>query len=256
MKKIIGAQYYTIRDYCQTLEDFDASCKKIHEMGYTKVQLSGIGNFKGEEIKPILDKYGLTVSCTHRSPQNYLDDLEGEIRFHKAIGCKVCGIGAMPGFNSELATIEEFGKNFTQVCEKLKEHDLVFAYHNHAFEFMKIDGRHAYDIICENLKSDNFKLILDVYWLAFAGVNPAKFIREHKDEIACIHFKDLKVLSNSQVTFTEVGQGNLDWDDIIAACEEAEVSEFLVEQDSNWTNDDPFLSLKMSYDFLTTKGFI
>lgn len=256
MDKIIGAQYYTIRDYCQTLEDFDVSCKKVHDMGYKKVQLSGIGNFSGEAIKPILDKYNLTVSCTHRPPQNYLENIDGEIAFHKAIGCKVCGIGAMPGFNAEILTIEEFGKNFTSVCGKLSEHDLVFAYHNHAFEFMKIDGRHAYDVLCENVKSDNFKLILDVYWLAFAGVNPAKFIREHKDNIACVHFKDLKVITNSEVTFTEVGSGNLDWDDIISACVEADVSDILVEQDSNWLNNDPFLSLKTSYDFLTTKGFI
>ena len=57
------------------------------------------------------------------------------------------------------------------------------------------------------------------------------------------------------MTFAEVGQGNLDWDDIFAACSEAGVEEILVEQDSSWANDDPFLSLKMSYDFLATKGF-
>lgn len=255
MEKIIGAQYYTIRDFCQTLDDFDLSCKKVSEMGYTRVQLSGIGNFSGEEIKPILDKYGLAVSCTHRNPQNYLDDLEGEIKFHKTIGCKVCGIGAMPGFNSEIETLVNFGKSFTEVCEKLKENDLIFAYHNHAFEFMKIDGRFAYDILLENVKSDNFKLILDVYWLAYAGINPAKFIREHKDNIACIHFKDLAVLEGSKITFSEVGFGNLDWNDIISACEECNIEHILVEQDSSWANDDPFLSLKLSYDFLKTKGF-
>ena len=50
----IGAQYYTIRDFCQTLEDFRESCKKVAEIGYKTVQLSGIGDFKAEEIKPIL----------------------------------------------------------------------------------------------------------------------------------------------------------------------------------------------------------
>ena len=47
MDKRIGAQYYTIRDFCGTLDDFDYSCKKISEIGYKTVQLSGIGDFSG-----------------------------------------------------------------------------------------------------------------------------------------------------------------------------------------------------------------
>lgn len=256
MDKIIGAQYYTIRDYCQTLENFDISCKRVREIGYTKVQLSGIGDFEAEDIKNILDKHGLEVVCTHRPPQNYLENIEKEIEFHKTIGCKVCGIGSLPGFSPEAEALKKFGESFTEVCEKLKSHGLVFAFHNHAQEFIKINGIYAYDILCENIKSDNFKLILDVYWLAYAGINPAKFIREHKDSIACVHFKDLRVESNSRVVFSEVGSGNLDWDDIISACEETGVSSILVEQDSEWLNGNPFESLKYSYEFLKTKGFV
>ena len=252
MDKRIGAQYYTIRDFCKTLEDFDASCKKIHDIGYKTVQLSGIGDFAGEDIKKILDKHGLIAVCTHRPAQNYLENIEKEIEYHKAIGCKVAGLGAMPGFNSEKQTLIDFGKNFTPVCEKLKEHGITFAYHNHAFEFEKVDGRYAYDILTENIKSDNFKLILDVYWLSYAGVNPAKFIREHKEQIACIHFKDLKIVNHTPA-FAEVGQGNLDWDDIIAACDETSAEFALVEQDI--CDGNPFESLKTSYDFLTGKGF-
>lgn len=252
MDKRIGAQYYTIRDFCKTLEDFDASCKKVSEIGYKTVQLSGIGDFAGEEVRKVLDKYNLKAVCTHRSPQNYLENIEKEIEYHKAIGCNVAGLGAMPGFNCEMETILSFGKNFTDVCEKLKENGITFAYHNHAFEFQKLDGRHAYDVLTENIKSDNFKLILDVYWLAVAGINPAKFIREHKDQIACIHFKDLKIVNNTPA-FAEVGQGNLDWDDIIAACDESSAEFALVEQDI--CDGDPFESLKISYDFLSGKGF-
>lgn len=40
----IGAQY------CQSIEYFNASCKKVAEIGYKSVQLSGIGSFKAEEL--------------------------------------------------------------------------------------------------------------------------------------------------------------------------------------------------------------
>ena len=91
----IGAQFFTIRNFCKTLEGFDESCRKVSEMGYKVVQLSGIGNFTGEEVKSVLDKYNLVCACTHRAPQNYLEHLEEEIKFHKTIGCKICGLGSM-----------------------------------------------------------------------------------------------------------------------------------------------------------------
>ena len=42
MDKRIGAQYYTIRDFCQTLDDFEKSCEKVSKIGYKTVQLSAI----------------------------------------------------------------------------------------------------------------------------------------------------------------------------------------------------------------------
>ena len=80
----------------------------------------------------------------------------------------------------------------------------------------------------------------------------ATFIEKLKGRIACVHLKDLKIVNNEQ-KFCEVGKGNLDWDDILAACEESGVQYALVEQDT--CDRDPFDCLKTSYDFLKQKGF-
>lgn len=253
MKFKLGAQFYTIRDFCQTLDGFEESCRKISEIGYKYVQLSGIGNFSADEIKPILDKYGLKTVCTHRTQDNYLEKLESEIEFHKTLGCDIAGIGSMPGFNVKQETIDNFGANFKLVVERLAEEGMVFAYHNHAFEFEKVDGKFAFELICDKVAANNFKLILDVYWLAYAGINPAKFIRKYSDKIACIHFKDLKIIDNAPA-YAEIGQGNIDWDEVILACKESSVENILVEQDKFWIDDDPFKSLEISYNYLKEKG--
>ncbi|MDD6483655.1 MAG: sugar phosphate isomerase/epimerase [Clostridiales bacterium] len=253
MDRKIGAQYYTIRNFCTQLSDFDASCKRISDIGYKTVQLSGIGDFDKDSVKEILDKYNLKCVCTHRPAQNYLERLDDEIAYHKTIGCEVCGLGAMPGFNARTETIEKFISDFKPVAEKLKENGLIFAYHNHAFEFEKIEGKYVFDIITEGMDCDNFRYILDVYWLSYAGINPAEFIRARKGKIACVHFKDLKIKDNKPC-FAEVGSGNIDWDDVIGACDEAQVGCALVEQDE--CDGDPFDSLKISYDFLSGKGFV
>ena len=37
----IGAQLFTVRDFCQNLTDFEESLKKIADIGYKNVQVSG-----------------------------------------------------------------------------------------------------------------------------------------------------------------------------------------------------------------------
>lgn len=250
MNKSIGAQLYTVREYCQTLEDFARSCKQVREIGYKVVQLSGIGNFSGEAVKEILDQHGLVCACTHRRAEDYLEHIEEEIEFHRTVGCKVCGLGYFG--NMEEEGIASFVRDFRPVCERLAESGMVFAYHNHAHEFEKRNGRFLLEEMLERMDHDNFKLILDVYWLAYAGVNPAAFIRRYKDRIACIHYKDMKIEKNVQ-KMAEIGVGNIDWDDVMAAAEESMAEYALVEQDT--CDGNPFDSLKVSYDYLRGKGY-
>lgn len=79
MDNRIGAQLYTLRDFCQNAEDFDKSMKKISEMGYKTIQASAIGPMSGETVKEICDKYGLEVVCTHRPFANYENKLDDEV---------------------------------------------------------------------------------------------------------------------------------------------------------------------------------
>ena len=37
----IGAQFYTVREQCQNLADFALSLKKVADIGYRTVQISG-----------------------------------------------------------------------------------------------------------------------------------------------------------------------------------------------------------------------
>ena len=246
----IGAQYFTIRDFCKSLEDFDLSCKKVSDIGYKTIQLSGIGDFSAEDIKPIVDKYNLKVVATHRPPDKYLNDVEGEIAFHKTLGCDICGIGSMPGFSASNEAVDNFVEKFTPVVKRLSDEGLTFGFHNHALEFRKENGKFVFDILTERMASPNFKYILDVYWLAFAGIDPARFIEERAESVACVHLKDLKVVDN-ETAFAEVGCGNLDWSEIISACERANVEYALVEQDI--CDTDPFGCLKTSYDYIMSE---
>ncbi len=55
-----------------------------------------------------------------------------------------------------------------------------------------------------------------------------------------------------QPVMAEIGEGNLDWPGILAACREANVQWYAVEQDI--CPGDPFESLKISYQNLKQMG--
>ena len=257
MDKRIGAQFYTLRDHTKTIEDFDMTCKRVCEMGYKTVQISGTP-LGAKEMREVLDKYGLVALTSHRSADDFVNKIDEVIEYNKILGCDLCGMGMMPSdaFRSKEG-LDKFISDMKVACEKLKEAGMYFGYHNHAFEFRKFDGKTVYDILIEETDPEIFNFIVDTYWLQFGGVNPAEFIEKLGKRAMAVHFKDygIDIREKTTVVMKEVGYGNLNWDSIIEACDKAGCRWAFVEHDVDWTYDDPFKSLKMSYDFLVKKGF-
>ncbi|HCA46057.1 MAG TPA: sugar phosphate isomerase/epimerase, partial [Armatimonadetes bacterium] len=50
MASKIAAQLYTVREACQTAEDFADTVKRVREMGYESAQLSGHGKEISDEF--------------------------------------------------------------------------------------------------------------------------------------------------------------------------------------------------------------
>lgn len=255
MDKHIGAQYYTIRDYIKTIEDFDASCKKISDIGYKIVQISG-GPLEAKPMREVLDKYSLKCVVTHRGFPDFEKDIDEIIEYNKILGSDICGVGAMPAENrTDLAGLKDFIQRANKVTEILKKENMYFGYHNHSFEFIKYEGKTMFDYLLEETDPENFNFIVDTYWLWAGGVNPPEYIERIGKRAMIAHFKDFGVNPDNifENEMYEIGNGNLDWDKIISACEDAGVRYAVVEQDK--TRRNPFESLKISYDFLAKKGF-
>jgi sugar phosphate isomerase/epimerase len=70
-----------------------------------------------------------------------------------------------------------------------------------------------------------------------------------------VHLKDMTILSegwSAQQAMAEIGEGNLNWPEILRACQEAGVEWYAVEQDE--CQRDPFKSLSISYQNLRAMG--
>lgn len=256
LDKRIGAQLYTVADYCKTIEDYEETCKKLKDIGYKMIQISAVGPKDGAMLKSIANKYGLEPTVTHCSDINYSKEMDWVVKYHNELGCKIAGLGAMlPNLNEiSLDKVIDFTERYNVISKTLKENGLTFGYHNHDKEYLKEGNKTYFDIILEGTDPDCFKLIFDTYWAHYAGVNPADFIRKNKGRVICVHLKDLVVMPDGEMRMAPIGDGEIDWDDVISACNESGVQYAYVEQDCCY-GADPFECLKRSYDYLTKKGF-
>jgi sugar phosphate isomerase/epimerase len=246
----IAAQLYTVRDFAKTAEELEQTLSKIKQIGYTAVQVSGIGPIPPAQVKEIADRLGLAICATHIPYNRLVNDLPAVIEEHLSWNCKYVGIGSLP---AESRTTSEgyiaFAKQFTEIGRKLAEAGLKFVYHNHHFEFEKFDGVTGMDLLLQSSDA-NFGFELDLYWVQAGGANPVEWIRKLDGRIQAIHFKDMAIVKSTAV-FAEIGEGNLDWTSIIQACRETGVEWYIVEQDTCLR--DPFESLAISYKYLNER---
>ncbi len=249
----IGAQLYTVREHCKTLEDFAETLKKIADIGYTSVQVSGVCDYDAEWLNAELLKNGLVCAITHYSPDAILKDPRGTVEAHKIFGCKYIGIGYMPGGLKGLCNIDGFIESYNASARVINENGGYLMYHNHSFEFGHCeDGRTYLERIADGFLPKHLGFTLDTYWIQVGGGNPAEWIKKFSGRVPCIHLKDLAIVGNEQ-RMAPVGRGNINFDSVISAAESAGTRYLLVEQDNSYGND-PFEELAVSYKNLRAMG--
>lgn len=257
----LGAQLFTVRQHCKTLEDLSQSLKKVADIGYKYVQVSGVCEYDPEWMKAELDKNGLTCVLTHTAGQKLLEETEAVMQHNKILDCKYVGIGkGLYELNSNKDGYTQFVEEFNPIAKTLKDNGFYFMYHNHNLEFARHEGENitVFEKLLQDFDSSIFGVTLDTYWVQISGGNVSSYIRKLKGRVPCIHLKDLALQLNGErccdckPIMAPVGWGNMDFDAIIEASLESGVEYALVEQD-NCYGEDPFDCLKKSYDYLTSR---
>lgn len=245
----IGAQLYTIRDFCKTSEDFSESLKKIADIGYKTVQVSGTCEYDPKWLKAELEKNGLKCVLTHIPSEKLEKNPRMVAREHDIFGCKYVGLGWF-GFNNTDSKTADFAKKFMSTADDLKECGKYFMYHNHDGEFQKEDGVLILDKLAQSFDSEKMGFTLDTYWIQKGGGDPAMWIEKLRGRVPCIHLKDYAYGAKMAV----IGEGNINFDRVFEKAESAGTEYMLVEQDDCY-GENPFDCLKRSYKYLHSLGF-
>ncbi|MEK5028632.1 sugar phosphate isomerase/epimerase family protein [Paenibacillus sp. FSL M7-1046] len=251
-RSTIAAQMYTLRDFTKTAEDLRAAFQKLKVMGYQAVQISGIGPIDPQLVKQYADEAGLTICATHVPWNRLVNDLDALAAEHKLWNCKYIGLGGLPGeYQSSQEGYRTFAKLASGIARTLKEeHGLQFVYHNHDFEFERVEGVTGMEVLLQESDPEVFGFELDMYWVQAGGANPVDWVHKVKGRMQVMHLKDMAIISRGQV-FAEIGEGNMNYEAIIEAGRETGVEWFVVEQDV--CRRDPFESLEISLKYLISK---
>lgn len=269
----VGIQLYSLRDAME--KDMDATLKAVKEMGYDYVEFAGYFGKSAEEVKAILDKYGLEAVSVHQAIGLFEEEGQKAVDYLKTLGVKYC---AIPWYNGEefISNWDATMDKFKNVSKLLSDNDIKLMYHNHDFEFNKIDGEYILDKLYATLPESVIMPQLDTCWVHYAGVNPSEYIRKYSGRIEVLHLKDFvcEKLGGGPVyalidedgnemdkgnqedngfKLVPVGSGIQDWPSILAAAEDAGIEYVIVEQDES-ADRDPLDAAKMSREYLKTLG--
>lgn len=231
----LGVQLYTLRDHIQTYENTDETFAFVKALGCDVIQISGIGPLTPQEKAELVKKYDFDVCVTHTGFDRMVTDLEAVIDEHEMINCDCLGIGGMPAeARGSLEGLRDFVEKANKVGRRMRERGCRFAYHNHAFEYEKVDGdKTMMDILIEETDPEAFWFVPDVAWMHIAGVDPVEEFRRMKGRVKVAHFKDYKTIDDGHV-FTEIGNGIMDFRSLYDVCVETGVSYIVYEQDNGF----------------------
>ena len=260
----IGLQLYTIRD--AMTKDVPGSLKMVSDIGFKYLELANYGNgkfygFLPEDFKKMVNDLGMEVISSHAmvNPKGITDDEAKKMsEDHAKLGAKYCMHPfIMDGDRSSLAGYRKMVADWNSVGRTMKENGVQFGYHNHNFEFDTIEGKVPYfDVILAEL-SEDLTMELDLFWTTKAGLNPVDIFKKYPGRFQLFHMKDMftkeapffKTASND---FAPVGEGVINFKEILAARDIAGMKYMFVEQDST-RDGKPFDAIKTSITNLTTK---
>jgi sugar phosphate isomerase/epimerase len=247
---ILGLQLYTVRTFMA--KDPADTLAKVAQIGYNSVEgatyNSGDEKFYGMDAKTfaaLLKTNGLVMrSCHYRYGEDtkgatltngvyngtILHDWDRAVEDAHALGLKYMICAWLS--ESERGTLDHYKKmaaDFNVAGEKCHKAGIQFCHHNHDFEFAPQDGKLPYDILLSETDPKLVKMELDLYWATKAGQDPVKLFDAHPGRFPLWHLKDMD--NTPQHSFTEVGNGTIDFKNIFAHKAAAGMKYWFVEQD-------------------------
>jgi sugar phosphate isomerase/epimerase len=230
----IGFQSWTVRD--KLSKDFAATLKSIAAQGYQMVEMCspkgyeqiGFGpltKMKASEMRSIITDAGLSCPSCHFGFGEFKNNLDERIEWSKEMGLELMVLSTF--WLPKTATLKDYldaADQLNLAGEKIKKAGMQAAFHNHDFEFAKLDGQLIYDALLGRFDSELVKLQFQTQVIVH-GYKAADYFTKYPDRFVSAHLSDW----TDDKKETAIGKGMIDWKEFFEAAKKGGVKYFFVE---------------------------
>ncbi len=243
----IGLQLYTVRRAMQA--DVEATLARVAATGYTEVEFAGYFGKSPGEVGAILDRHGLAAPAAHVSMA--ADQWRAALDAARVIGHRYLVVAWIPAEQRQtLDAYKRMAQDFNRLAAEARAAGLQFAYHNHDFEFVPLEGRLPFDVLLAETDPTLVQLEMDLYWITKGGQDPLAYFARYPGRFPMVHVKDSAGAPEHRMV--DVGAGTIDFRKIFARRKQAGIRHFFVEHDEP---ADAFASIRASYEYLKRLEF-
>ena len=231
----LGFQSWTIKDKLSS--DFAGTLKMMADLGYKQIEMCspkgyekiGFGAFtkmKTSDIRKTIEDAGMTCPSCHFGAAEFNDEnVDDRIQFAKDMGMTqmICSTFWLP----KTATINDYlvaADKLNKAGEKIRKAGLQAGFHNHDFEFVKLDGQLIYDALLGRFDPDLVKLQFQTQVIVH-GYKASDYFNKYPGRFISAHLSDWTADKKE----VPVGQGVIDWKEFFAAAKTGGVKNIFVE---------------------------
>ena len=230
--KSFGLQLWSVKQ--SLYKDTMGVLKKIASNGYKNIEgfegeLGLFWGMKHTELKKVMDDLGMNFISSHCEIS---EDFESKVAQASEIGMKylICPhIGAQPTIDH----YKKFADKFNLCGEIAKKYGIRFAYHNHEYSFVPMNGIVPQDILMKNTDPAMVDFEMDLYWTRVAGINPIAYMDQFPNRFKLVHVKDfVKVNTPEGHESCVIGKGTIDYKILLPEVAKRGVQHMIVEQEA------------------------
>jgi sugar phosphate isomerase/epimerase len=246
----IGIQLWTVREMFKT--DPIGTFKMLAKVGYQQVEFANLEPLpiSPKELRKVADDVGISFPAAHFNPNFHFEQPQFVIDTAGELGCKYVINSWVDEKDRTEAGYQKQADMFNAVGEKMRAAGLLYGFHNHEFEFQKMDGeKTGYDILVQNTDPALVFMELDMYWVVDGGADILDLLNRYSGRFKTCHIKD----RTADGKMVNVGEGVIDWKTALGKATDQGMEYYFVEHDEPAKPTDAAVAI--SYNYLRALRF-
>lgn len=235
----IGCQTWPFRETIG--KDFDGTLRRISADGYQTIEMCsppgyeryGFGpltSLKASEMRSTIQASGLKCESCHFGFAELKEHLDERVAWARELGLKqmIISTFALPNSATMADWVQAAGEA-NKLGERAQRAGLQLGFHNHDFEFRKIDGELIYDRLMGALDPAAVKMQFQIEVVRL-GYRAADYFERYPGRFISIHLSDWSA-ADTDGKEVPLGQGVVDWRKTFTAAGTGGVKNYFLEME-------------------------